>query len=75
MILDDESKLLEALTTVGPISVAIDAGHWSFQLYKSGIYQEPDCSKMGVDHAVSTFFKKISPNVIRISVCLYLTRN
>ncbi|XP_074662876.1 procathepsin L-like [Tubulanus polymorphus] len=48
----DEDKLKEAIATIGPVSVAIDAGHRSFQLYKEGVYDEPDCSSTQLDHGV-----------------------
>lgn len=50
---DDEQKLLAAVATIGPISVAIDASRMSFQLYNRGIYYEPLCRNDTVDHAVS----------------------
>jgi len=48
----DENALMNAVGTQGPVSVAIDASHESFQLYTSGVYNEPACSSQQLDHGV-----------------------
>ncbi|XP_038598166.1 procathepsin L-like [Tachyglossus aculeatus] len=49
-----EEALRQAVATVGPVSVAIDASVDSFRFYESGVYYEPECSnsESELDHAV-----------------------
>uniref|UniRef100_A0A8C4QDW2 Cathepsin L n=1 Tax=Eptatretus burgeri TaxID=7764 RepID=A0A8C4QDW2_EPTBU len=47
-----ESALQQAVGTVGPVSVAIDATGSGFQMYTSGVYYNPSCSTSYLDHAV-----------------------
>lgn len=48
----DEEAMKKAIATVGPVSVAIDASHESFQFYSEGVYFEPQCDSQQLDHGV-----------------------
>jgi cathepsin L len=47
-----EKDLATKVSKYGPAAIAIDASNWSFQLYSSGIYDEPSCSSSNLDHGV-----------------------
>ncbi|XP_044065449.1 cathepsin S, ortholog2, tandem duplicate 1 [Siniperca chuatsi] len=47
----DEGDLKQALATIGPISVGIDATRPRFTFYRSGVYDDPTCTQK-VNHAV-----------------------
>jgi len=50
----DEYALESAVARMGPVSIAIDASHNSFQFYSEGVYYEPKCGSRNrdLDHAV-----------------------
>ena len=48
----DERALTQAVQTIGPISVAIDASKKTFHYYKRGVYYDPLCSSTKLDHGV-----------------------
>lgn len=47
-----EDELQRAVSTIGPISVAIDARWQSLQFYETGVYFEPNCDSHELNHAV-----------------------
>jgi len=48
----DEDDLTKSIASAGPVSVAIDASAYTFQLYKDGVYDEESCSSTLLDHGV-----------------------
>ncbi|ELP93317.1 cysteine proteinase 1 precursor, putative [Entamoeba invadens IP1] len=49
---DISDKALTETIADGPVGVCIDASQPSFQLYKSGVYDEPNCKKL-TNHCLS----------------------
>ncbi|KAJ1523147.1 hypothetical protein ONE63_001040 [Megalurothrips usitatus] len=49
-----EKDLQHAVQTVGPVSIAIDASLWSFNMYSGGVYHDSSCgnTQRSLDHGV-----------------------
>ncbi|RXN22476.1 cathepsin L1-like protein [Labeo rohita] len=48
----NEVALQNAIATIGPVSVGVNAKLASFHRYRSGIYSDPKCSSGLINHAV-----------------------
>lgn len=48
----DEDALVGVLAFKGPVAIAINAGARSMQFYRDGVYDEPDCNPMALNHGV-----------------------
>ncbi|XP_075552548.1 cathepsin K-like [Dermacentor variabilis] len=48
----NERVLQDALSRIGPISIAINASPQTFMFYRNGVYTEPNCDPRGLNHAV-----------------------
>lgn len=45
----DEKALEHAVATIGPVTIAMDASQKTFQFYRDGVYQDPDCKNKPED--------------------------
>lgn len=57
----NERALAAAVAKVGPVSVGIDAMQSTFLYYKSGVYYDPNCEKVDVNHAVLAVGYGVTP--------------
>jgi len=50
----DVNSLMDALASVGPVSVSIDASHPGLSFYTTGVYNDPQCGSAleDLDHSV-----------------------
>ncbi|XP_045779918.1 procathepsin L-like [Maniola jurtina] len=48
----DEEAMERAVATIGPLAVAVNASPFTFQLYRSGVYNDPFCVPWKLNHAM-----------------------
>ncbi|RVE48727.1 hypothetical protein evm_006621 [Chilo suppressalis] len=48
----DEDAMEKALATIGPLAVGVNASPFTFQLYRSGVYDDPFCVPWALNHAM-----------------------
>ncbi|CAF1401866.1 unnamed protein product [Adineta ricciae] len=48
----NETALQQAVALIGPIATAVDSGDTSFQMYKSGVYDDPRCQPKYPNHGI-----------------------
>ncbi|KAJ8705323.1 hypothetical protein PYW07_011150 [Mythimna separata] len=48
----DEAAIEKSLATIGPLAVAVNAAPFTFQLYRSGIYDDLFCTPWTLNHAM-----------------------
>ncbi|XP_044121696.1 procathepsin L-like [Neovison vison] len=51
-VYNKEDGLMTTVATVGPVSAAVDSSPYSFQFYKTGIYYDPSCSNIRLNHGI-----------------------
>ncbi|XP_028837146.1 cathepsin K [Denticeps clupeoides] len=56
-----ERALMVAVAKAGPVSVGIDATLSTFQFYKKGVYNDPNCNKDDINHAVLAVGYGVTP--------------
>jgi C1A family cysteine protease len=49
----NETALDDAIANIGPISVMIDGSQSAFQLYTTGIYNDPKCNASTITHGIT----------------------
>lgn len=71
-----ENALENAVGTVGPVAVTIDASRESFQFYTSGVYDDSRCGEKGeLNHAIAIVGYGLSKSLSESGVEYWIGKN